>query len=264
MINLSQLNQLQIILFALVFLRCSSFFVSAALFSASGINIHFKILFALVLSMVLFPTLALQGSNLNPLNFDTVNENLLLLVIREVFVGLAIGLISRFFFFAVSMIGDLISMALGLGASQLFNPISGTQSQLMDQFFTWLSLMIFLSLGGHHILINALSSSFELIPLAQNKFSSGPLAAVVTDYFQLLIIAIQVSAPVLISMALTNLAMGILGRTVPQINVLVTSFPISILLGLGVLILSIPMWTEEMSHLLDLTSTELLKFMKAI
>lgn len=259
MINLSQLNQLQILLFALVFLRCSSFLISAALFSASGINIHFKILFALILSMVLFPNLALQNADLT-----YVNDNLVILVIREVLVGLSIGVISRSFFFAVSMVGDLVSMALGLGAAQLFNPLTGTQSQIMDQFFTWLSLMIFLSLGGHHILINAVSSSFELIPLAQNKFSTGPLAAIVADYYKLLIVAIQISGPVLISMVLTNLAMGILGRTVPQINVLVTSFPISILLGLGVLILTVPMWSQEMSHLLDITSTELMKFMKAI
>lgn len=259
MINFAQWNQTQILLFALVLLRCTSFLVSAAMFSSTVINVHFKILFSLALSMVLFPILSLRG--IDP---SFVNDNLVTLVIREVLVGVVIGLLSRFFFFTVSMVGDIVSMALGLGAAQMYSPLTGSQSQLMDQFFTWLSMMIFFALGGHHVLVEAIAASFEHVPLAQSTFSTGPLSDVVADYAKLLTIAIQISAPVLVSMVLTNLAMGILGRTVPQINVLVTSFPVSILLGLGVLILTVPLWVQEMRILLDLTSTELLKFMKAI
>ena len=259
MINLAQLNQTQILLFALVLLRCSTFVMTSAVFSSSSIPVHFKILFSLVFSMLMFPLISSHG-----VESTFIDAHLIELVIREVLVGLVMGFMTRMFFFAVSMIGDLLSISLGLSAAQMYNPLNGGQSQIMDQFFTWVSLMIFLALGGHHILINALASSFSVISIAQNKFSTGLFAEVVVNYYKLLIISIQIAAPILVAMLLTNLAMGILGRTVPQINVLVTSFPVTIMLGLTVLILILPMWSEEMSHLLDLTSTQLLQLMKAI
>lgn len=259
MINLSQLSQLQILVFSLVFLRCSAFLMSAPIFSSSSIAAPFKILFSLALAMLLFPTISLSDISL-----EFVNENLVMLVIREILVGLSLGAMSRAFFFTVNMVGDLLSISMGLGAAQMYNPISGGQSQVLDQFYTWFATMIFLVLGGHHILIQALASSFDVVGIAQDRFSTGMLADVVVNYYKLLIIAIQIAAPVIIAMLLTHISMGILGRTVPQINVLVTSFPISILLGLLILIVTTPMWFQEMNQLLNYTSTELIKLMKAI
>ena len=96
--------------------------------------------------MLLFPTIPLKGIDLT-----FVNENLVTLVIREVFVGISLGVMSRAFFYAVSMVGDILSISMGLSAAQMYNPISGTHSQLLDQFYTWFAMMIFLALEGHHI-----------------------------------------------------------------------------------------------------------------
>lgn len=257
--SLSGLTSFQILLFAMVLLRSSAFVVSASIFSSPAINPYLKILFSLSLTMIIFPL-----QNMTGLSEKEINEHLLMLAGREVLVGLALGLMTRLFFFTVGMVGELLSVSLGLGSAQIYNPISGHQSQILDQFYTWLAMMIFLALGGAETLIQSLSQSFEIIPFMQMKFSTVSFSEFVTQFSKILVVVIQISSPILISMLLANLAMGILGRTVPQINVLVTSFPVSIILGLFVLILITPYWFPQMNALMDSTFSEVMKMMKAI
>lgn len=261
MLNWAALNQVQILTFALVLLRCSSFILSSAVFNTQSIPPFLKVLFSLSLTTIMY-TIATHHSQ--AMNSHWLNENLTQMAIREVLVGLLIGVLTRVFFFVVSMAGELFSMSMGLSAAQIFNPLTGSQNQILDQFYTWLSLMIFFVIGGHHILITALAQSFELIPITNEKINTSVLFSIVQHFQSLVTMAIQIASPILVAMLISNIAMGILGRTVPQINVMVTSFPLTIMMGLLILILTMPLWTPEMNHVLDDTATELWKVMKAI
>lgn len=257
--NIYQLSEIQILVFALVLLRMIGFIFSSAIFSMTAMNAQLKILFCLVLAMTIFPFI-----QITPEMTQGFGSNLILQAAREVLVGLVLGFLTRLFFFAVSMTGELVSVSLGLSSAQLYNPMMASQGGVIEQFHVILGTMFFLVLNGHHLLLSALSQSFELIPLGILSIKTGPLIEVASFGKELLILTLKMSAPVLVSILIANLAMGILGRAIPQINVLVTSFPVTIMLGLIVMFVGIPLLVFEMNGVLDLTSVKLMQVLKTL
>lgn len=257
--NIYQLTEVQILIFALVLLRMIAFVLSAAVFSMTSISMPVKILFSLVLTMILFPVVQVA-----PELPQSLDENLILLAGREVVVGLIIGFLTRLFFFAISMTGELISISLGLSSAQLFNPMMASQGGVIEQFYVLIGTIFFLLLNGHHLLISALAQSFELIAVGVPSFKTGPLVEIAAFGQELLILTLKMSAPVLVAILIANMAMGILGRAIPQINVLITSFPVTIMLGLIVMFVGVPLLVFEMNGLLDLTTTKLMQVLRTL
>ena len=257
--NVYQLTEIQVMFFVLVLLRMMGFVFSAAVFSMPAMNAQLKVLFCMALAMLLYPIV-----RISPEATSQLDGQIILMAGREVLVGLLMGYLTRLFFFAVSMTGELISISLGLGSAQLYNPMMASQGGVIEQFHVILGTMFFLLLNGHHLLLGALAQSFELIEVGQISIKTGPLAEIAVFAQDLLILTLKMSAPVLVSILIANLAMGILGRAIPQINVLVTSFPVTIMLGLMVMFIGIPLFVMEMNGLLDLTTTKLMQVLKTL
>jgi flagellar biosynthetic protein FliR len=253
------LSEPQILFFALILLRMSAFLFTAALFSLPAMNAPLKVLLAVVLTMIVAPTL-----KPGPEIFTGFSDGLPLIAAREVLVGLVLGFLTRLFFFSVSMTGDLISISLGLNSAQLYNPMMASQGSVVEQFHVLLGSMFFLLINGHHMLIGAIIQSFELLPAGVLSFRVGPLGEMAAFGQDLLIITLKMSAPVMASILIANIAMGILGRAIPQINVLVTSFPVTIMLGLAVMFICLPLFVFEMGGVVDLTTAKLMQVMKAL
>jgi flagellar biosynthetic protein FliR len=214
-----------------------------------------KILFSLCLTLLIYE------SNKNII--IPVDGVVVFYAFKEVFIGLALGMLTRFFFHAIAMGSEMISMSLGLNAASAFNPISGISSNLIEQFQGLLAVLVFLSIQGHHLLIAGITQSFEFIPITTMSLKMSGLSEFVFWSKNLFEIAIKVSAPIVSSLFLVNLSMGILGRAVPQINVFVTSFQVTILVGFLVLFISMPLFLTEMVQILDMTQTEMYKFMRS-
>ncbi len=248
-------NESLVVIFVLILIRVSSFLLSSSLFNSSQINPMLKILMALVLSLVAFET--------NKKTVLAVDAQIITLALKEAFLGVVLGLMTRFFFFALNMASELTSQALGLSSASIFNPMSGINSSLIEQFHTTLAILIFFAIQGHHILITGLFQSFEVIPLTQTTLKFGGLVEFATWCQALFEIALRVAAPVVSSLFLVNLGMGILGRAVPQINVFVTSFQVTIMVGFLVLFISMPLFINEVVHILDTTETQLVKMMRS-
>jgi flagellar biosynthetic protein FliR len=253
------LNEMHVILFGLIWLRMVSFVFSAAVIGSPSVNVPVKILFSVLLAFIVFPFA-------KPVMTDktSLSDLLAFLAVREVIVGLLLGLLTRFFFFALSMAGELISISLGLGSAQIYNPMTGNNGQVVEQFFSLTGTVIFLALNGHHLFISALVESFQVIPFANLALDVGGLAEVTQKFQEIFVIMIKIAAPVVVTILVVNLAMAIMGRAVPQINVLVTSFPVTIMIGLIVLLVALPMMTLEMNLLMDRTSTQLFKLMRSL
>jgi flagellar biosynthetic protein FliR len=253
------MTEAQILVFALIFLRMIAFVVSSAIFGSPVVSTPIKVLLSLVFSMLLFPVV-----KTGPVDYDLVSNAIIGLAIRELFIGLVLGFLTRLFFFAVSITGDLVSISIGLSSSQLYNPLMGSQGNTIEQFYSTLGALVFLAINGHHMLLSAIAQSYQLVPLGELSFHTGPLAEM-TVYFQtVMILAVKMCAPVLVTILLANLGMGILGRAVPQINVLVTSMPVTILLGVAVVFLCLPLVIMEMSGLVEITAGKLFEVMKQL
>lgn len=256
MIDFNALTEAQILLFALILMRMTSFVMSSAVLGNPTVNSPVKILLSLVLSMVVFPLIPLSTINVSIISTDIIG-----LVIREIIVGLALGFLTRLFFFIVSMTGDLISMSIGLSAAQLYNPMMGSQGGVIEQFYTGLATLIFFGINGHHMLISGIMQSYELVHIT-GGLNVGPFAEMAVFGQTALEMAIKMSAPILGSILIVNLAMGILGRAVPQINVLVTSMPVTIMIGFIVMFVCLPLLVVEMNGVVDITARKLFEVMK--
>ena len=250
-------NETEILLFFMVLMRMTAFAVSWPIFGAETVSAPVKVLFALTLTLVVFPTLSWSEAQT-----QAVGQDLMLLAAREALIGVTIGFLARFFFFAFRIAGEFMSQAMGLGSAQLFNPALGGQSGAVEQFYVGLASLFYLGVNGHHYLIKGLAQTFGAVPAAQLSFQTSQFTGLGRLTQEVMEIGLRLSAPVMISLLVVNLVLGVIGKTVPQLNVLVTSFPINILVGFGLMIITLPMTMEHMGSFLELSTTQIFQLVK--
>ena len=261
MFSFSQLNEAQILVFALILLRMLSFVVSSAIFGSQTLTVHLKVLLGIVFTIAVYQPIA---TNETLVRINDLQDNLILLSAREVVLGLILGFVTRLFFFAVSMAGEIVSVAVGLGQAQVFNPTIGSMGNAMEQFYSVLATLVFLSMDGHHMMIKGAIDSFTTSPVAQLTFQYASFAELVLKMQSFFIIGIKMAAPVLISMIIIQLGMALLSRVVPQINVMVTSSAVTLLAGYVILFVSLPLLIMKMTGLMDFSMNEFFKFLRTI
>lgn len=259
MLPLYQFSEIQALAFVLILLRISTFIVIWPVFSSYSVPAYAKTLMALVISMVVFPIVGWQH-----LSASFGSMEIVWLAGREIFIGLALGFITRLFFYAVSVGGELISLAMGLSSAQMFNPSLNSSGSSIEQFENILASLIFLAINGHHLFLSGLFKSFEAVPLslgAVQFFNPQYLGTIV----QAVVVAgLKLSAPVMISVLFLNIAMGIAGRAVPQMNVLVMSLPVTILAGFAILLVALPLYFDQTSEVLNSMTEYLFGALKAL
>ncbi|MFC5532469.1 flagellar biosynthetic protein FliR [Cohnella yongneupensis] len=223
--------------FLLVLCRISAFFVVAPIFSSRMFPRTLKIGLAFFVSLIVFLTIG----------FDTnivANGDFILAIFREVFAGLIIGYVTYLFFTIVQISGSLMDMQMGFGIANIVDPISGVSAPIIGNFKYMLMTLVFFSINGHHYLLKAIMSSYEWLPLDNKLFKvyyGGNITEFLTRTFaDTFMLALQISAPIVVAMFLTDFGLALLTRSAPQYNVFVIGVPIKILVGLAMLILLLP------------------------
>lgn len=257
--SIYQFPEGQILAFSLVFLRIIAFVVAWPIFGSSTVPVYVKVLLALILSVLLFPVIKFQNPDL-----IKIEDQIIFFSIRELMVGLFLGFLIRMIFFSVSVCGEILGFSTGLSSAQIFNPAFGTNSNVMEQFQLMLATLLFLTINGHHFFIIGLAKSFELVPVSAFGFKTAAFSGAIFLVQDIVVMGLKMAAPVMLAVFLANLAMGVLGRAVPQINVMVTSLPVQVLLGLGVLIVTLPFVLTEINMLLDLMADRFFAILKVI
>jgi flagellar biosynthetic protein FliR len=258
-VNVYQLSEVQILAFALVLIRISAFLVAFPLVEGGSIPPVVKILLSLTMTMLLYPVVSVKG-----LNQDLLSGDLFVLSIKEAFMGLFVGFLARFFFHILSICGEIITITIGLSSDQLFNPHLDRRVTSVEQFELLIGGLFFLAFNGHHIFIQGLMESFSVVPLARDGINFVILRDIVAITQDVLVMGIKLSAPVLGAIFLANMAMGIVGRAVPQINVLVTSWPVNIMLGLSIMIVSLPLFMVSLGETLNWSADNLFAILRHI
>ncbi|MCB9025962.1 MAG: flagellar biosynthetic protein FliR [Bdellovibrionaceae bacterium] len=255
-----QFSEIEFLAFFLVLVRMTSFLVSWPVFGVAQVPSSTKVLFGLVLSLLVFPTLNWKISGFSG---NLQSMTIVFLFVKEAFLGLIIGYLGRLFFYALSIAGEIISITMGLSSAQLFNPTLEGQASVTNQFLVGIATLFFLAIQGHHLFLSALNQSFQLVPLYMESLSFAHFEGFSQVVQAIMIMGLKMSAPVLMAVLFMNLVMAVIGRAVPQINVLITSLPVNILVGFIVMIISLPLIVVQMNGLLELTATELFKLLKA-
>jgi len=218
--------------FLLIFVRVTSFFLMLPLFSYRTIPTSHKVGFAFFLSLMMF-----FGMETPELEVDGAYY---LLIIKEAMVGLFIGFLAYMLFTAVQVAGGLIDFQMGFAIANVVDPQTGTQSPLTGQYLNIIALFFLLAVNGHHLLLDGVFYSYQFIPLDQAwvNFGDENIMQFVGKTLALMFaIAFQMSIPVVGAIFLVDVALGIVARTVPQLNIFVVGVPVKIVVGLIMLII---------------------------
>jgi flagellar biosynthesis protein FliR len=201
--------------------------------SGRAVPAQIKIALVVMLGLVLSPLIRLP-----PLSRDAIEMTAGL--VSELLIGLVIGLAVRLLFGAFEMAGELLGTQMGFGAVQLLDPMTAQPSPLIGEYFRIIASLVFLSLNAHMVVVAAIVSSYDSIPPFAARLSPVVGEEVLQLSQHMFLVALQLSAPVLVAMILINVLLAMLGRAVAQINVFVLSFPLTIAGGLLVLGLALP------------------------
>ena len=220
--------------FLLIVARVTAFFVVLPLFSHRTIPATHRIAFAVILSWMMYYTLDVEP-------FE-INGDYILLIIKEVIFGLFIGLLAYIIMSAVQIAGGFIDFQMGFAMANVIDPQTGSQSPLVGQFLNTLALLLLLALNGHHLLLDGVFYSYQFMPMEMVWPAFGQenyVEFIMKTFAGVFAVAFQMSIPIVASLFLVDVALGITARTVPQLNIFVIGYPIKI--GVGFLVLLVMM-----------------------
>ena len=236
MSHILQIALPQFQVFMVILVRVSGILAAWPILGSAIIPLQIKVGLVVTLSIVLFPVIHLPALPTDPLALSAGMAG-------EFLVGLVIGLAVRFVFAGIELAGELIGSQMGLSMVQLFDPMSSHQTPVVSQFQTVLGSLIFLALNVHATVVRVIAESFQLIPPFGAHVSTALVEEVLRLSQGLFVLAVKLAAPVLAVVLLVNLGLAIMGRSVPHLNVFVTSFPITIAVGLFVMGAALPYGT---------------------
>ncbi|MGD1916317.1 MAG: flagellar biosynthetic protein FliR [Phycisphaerales bacterium] len=221
--------------FWLVAARLSGLFLFAPVLASRLLMRQFRVLLLVMLTVALYPAVASAGIETPPLEIGS----LAMVLLAEVLIGLAIGMLATLPLVAIQVAGSIISYKMGLALAQVFNPEFDAQSEVIGQLLYLMGLAIFVQMGGLEHMVLAVMQTFETLPPGMAWLDVAPiqLMAAMTD--AAFVIGLRIAMPVLLMGTLISLAMGVLMRTVPQINIMTIGFAIQIVMGLGVITVAI-------------------------
>ncbi len=220
----------------LVFARLGGFFTTAPVFGSRVIPGHIRIAAALVLAVVLTPVVPITPASIA---WDV--PQLAVLGAKEVIVGLALGFAASLLFWGIRMAGQVLDVQLGYAAAPVLDPLSGEQTELIGGFAILFSLVTYLALGGHRWLIAGMFRSYELLPLGAAAATAGVQAEGIRLVGEMFSTIIMVGAPPVAALFITDLTLCLSSRVVPQLNAFAVLFPARVIVGLGAIILSLPL-----------------------
>jgi flagellar biosynthetic protein FliR len=233
-------------------LRAGGILVVAPVFGHRNVPTMLKIGLIIVISLVLLPTIPATSIAFPPDIFG-----LTAVLIKEVAAGLILGFTSLLLFIAIQFAGNVIGLQMGFGIVNVIDPNSSIQVPIIGQFQFLLAMLLFLAVNGHHLVISAIAGSFKVIPLGQVNFSNLSAEIAIRAAVNTLALAIKLGAPCIVTLFLLDVSLGIVARTVPQMNIFIVGFPLKIGVGLIMLGISFPVVGYVFARLLQDLDTNL-------
>ena len=227
------------------FLRLGAFVLVAPVIGTRSVPARVRILFALGLTVVMSPLIDPASVPEVPI----VSAMGLSIAGLQVLIGLGLGLVLRMVFMVLEFAGQLIAQQMGLGFAAMVDPASGAQVPVIAQFYVILGTLMFFAFDAHLKLVELLAHSFELMPLGGGGFAPGALARVIEWSGELLGFGVIIMLPVVASLLVVNLAFGVMARAAPQLNIFAVGFPIMILFGSLMIVLTLGMLPEQVEGL---------------
>lgn len=226
------------------FFRILALVGSAPILGNPGIPLRVKVGLALVITLVVAPVLG------NMPQVEPGSAIGLLILAQQIVIGVAMGFAMRIVFTAVEMAGQLAGMQMGLGFATFFDPQNAAQIPVVGQFLGLIGALVFLALNGHLLLIEALAQSFHALPVTVQPFSAAGWMALTEWGGEVFLAGLLLSMPIIAALLITNMALGIMTRAAPQLNVFSVGFPITLIAGFVVLAFALTYFVPLFDRLL--------------
>ncbi|MCF6211254.1 MAG: flagellar biosynthetic protein FliR [Gammaproteobacteria bacterium] len=232
--------------------RVAALVTAAPVFGARTVPTRIKLVFALMITLVIMPTLPAPPA-VDPLSGEAV-----LITLNQIIIGVAMGLALRLIFAMFVLGGQIIAYQMGLGFATMVDPTSGTTVPVISQFYVIMLTLIFFALDGHLVFIDVVAESFRTLPIGMHGLSRDGMWQLAVWGGNMYAGAVQIALPAIASLLLINLTFGIVTRSAPQFNIFSLGFPIAILAGFFIMMLTMDVISAQVSHQL----TIIFKFMR--
>ncbi len=236
--------------------RIMALFAVVPVFGARVVPMRVKLGLAVVLTLVVTPLIPQPSA-------PAGTAHLVLAVADQVLIGLVMGFVLRLVFAAIETGGHLVGQTMGLGFAQMVDPSNGVTIPVISQFYTLLATLIFLAMNGHLVLIDMLVESFRLLPVSDGRIALAGIWDLLGSALWLFKGAVLIALPVMTSLLLVNIAFGVVMRSAPQLNIFVIGFPIAIMLGFVVIVVTLPAYQTQFGGLVDAAFLRMRDLMQA-
>lgn len=216
------------------FVRIAALLAAMPIFSSGFVPVRVRLMLAIGLTIVIAPVIPQV-----PL-IDALSINGMMLILQQILIGVVMGFIFHFVFAAFTIGGQVIAMQMGLGFSTMVDPVNGAQVPVLSMFYVLLVTLFFFLLNGHLALIGLLADSFSSMPISIDGVAREDFWTMAGWASEMFIGSVLVALPAVTALFLVNMALGVIGRAAPQLNIFAVGFSITIAAGFYVIMVSLP------------------------
>ena len=227
------------------FLRIGSCLMVAPVFGTKSVPARARLVIAASITVVLAPLIK------SPTNIDIFSGTSLVITVQQMLIGIALGFAVQIIFDAVGVGGQLLANSMGLSFALNVDPLHGTSTPVLGQFYMIIATLTFLALNGHLILLECLLQSFTLLPIGTTGLGSDGLWMLVNFGGTLFSGALVIALPGIAAMLIVNFGFGIMSRAAPTLNLFAVGFPATLALGLIIVLLGLPAMQSGFIHMLS-------------
>lgn len=227
----------QLELFILIILRVSAIVGTMPIIGSSTVPLKVKGGISIILASLLLPFVDYHSGSPGVLSLSYK-------MCGEIFIGIIIGLMGRLLLAGVQLAGQLIGFQMGFAIVNVVDPVTSSHVSIISQFQYLLAMLAFLAVNAHHIFLYSIAESYHMIPPLSFHFNGPLMEAIINLSKDIFTVAIKTGAPVIAILLFTSVGMGLIARTVPQINVFIVGFPMKIAIGLIGIGLTLPFFMK--------------------
>jgi flagellar biosynthesis protein FliR len=223
----------EIIRLVIVLTRISGIMILAPFFSNQLFPIHVRIAFTLMTAFVMAPSLPLKQI---PAELDL--SSVVALLIGELCIGLILGFAALCVFAGLQFAGQVVSFQMGFSLINVIDPQSNVESPVFSFLYNYIGLLLFLLINGHHWFLQAINESFSYMAVGGIQMQAPLAEHIMRLSAHILVIGVRIAGPVIAVTVISDVLIGVIGRTAPQINILIVGMPLKLLVGFGCLSVS--------------------------
>lgn len=246
----------QIAVFLLVLARVGGIFTSAPVFGGKLVAPKVRVLIAVSLTFIFTP-MAHYSGNMELIPFAIA-------FLREVVIGLVIGFVAYLVFSAVEIAGSYLDMHIGLGFTAMVDPMTTNRTSALGRLFNLIGTLVLFAVNGHHLIIQGLAESFGILPLGETSINPEMTITMVSFFSVILLSAMKIVAPIAGVVFLTDVSLGVLARTVPQLNIFAVGFGMKMAAGITAVVIVIPVAVRVMTALFTSLHSDIIYMLKQL